>query len=229
MFSLTFCAENDIITEYVKFLGVDRMLAIIDYGAGNLRSVQKACEYVGARAEITDDKNKILNADHVILPGVGAFGDCMSSIKNRELDECIKDVIANKVPFLGICLGLQLLFDKSQESPNSEGLGIFKGEIVKIPDKPDLKIPHMGWNSITFPKTSPLFDGIDEGSFVYFVHSFYMEPADRTIISAICDYSKALPVALSKDNVHATQFHPEKSGKVGLQILKNFVSLGGTK
>jgi len=229
LFSLTFCAKNDIISKYVKFLGVDRMLAIIDYGAGNLRSVQKACEYVGATAEITSDKNKILAADHVILPGVGAFGDCMSSIKERDLDACIKEVIANKVPFLGICLGLQLLFEKSQESPNSEGLGIFKGEIVKIPDNPELKIPHMGWNSVTFPKTSPLFEEIDEGSFVYFVHSFYMEPEDSSIISATCNYSKELPVALSADNVHATQFHPEKSGKVGLRILKNFVDLGGVK
>ena len=153
----------------------------------------------------------------------------MSSIKERDLDACIKEVIANKVPFLGICLGLQLLFEKSQESPNSEGLGIFKGEIVKIPDNPELKIPHMGWNSVTFPKTSPLFEGIDEGSFVYFVHSFYMEPEDSSIISATCNYSKELPVALSADNVHATQFHPEKSGKVGLRILKNFVDLGGAK
>lgn len=202
------------------------MLAIIDYGAGNLRSVQKACELMGADAQITSDTDKILSADHVILPGVGAFGDCMSNIKSARLDKCIHKVIENNTPFLGICLGMQLLFEKSEESPNVEGLGIFKGEIVRIPDTDNLKIPHMGWNSISFPKPSPLFDGIDENSFVYFVHSYYMNPSDKDIISATCQYSAELPVALSVGNVHATQFHPEKSGAVGLKMLKNFIEAG---
>ena len=205
------------------------MLAIIDYGAGNLRSVQKACELMGADAQITSDAEKILSADRVILPGVGAFGDCMSSIRRHNLEECIHTVIENGTPFLGICLGLQLLFEKSEETPNVSGLGVFGGEIVKIPDNPDLKIPHMGWNSLSFPKASPLFDGIDENSFVYFVHSYYMQPTDKSIISATCDYSGTLPVALSQGNVHATQFHPEKSGEVGLKMLKNFIDMRGDR
>lgn len=203
------------------------MLAIIDYGAGNLRSVQKACEYIGVDAQITSDKNKILSADHVILPGVGAFGDCMSQIKNLGIDQCVSEVIEKKTPFLGICLGLQLLFESSEESPGVDGLGIFKGGNIKIPGADGLKIPHMGWNSLSFPKESPLFKGIDDGSFVYFVHSYYMQPDDKSIVSATCEYSATLPVALSCGNIHATQFHPEKSGEVGLKILKNFIELGG--
>ncbi len=205
------------------------MLAIIDYGAGNLRSVQKACEAAGAEALITSDKNIILSADHVILPGVGAFGDCMSNIKTQNLDDCVREVVSNGTPFLGICLGLQLLFESSEESPKADGLGIFKGSNVRIPQTYGLKIPHMGWNSLSFPKESPLFKGIDDGSFVYFVHSYYMQPEDKSIISATCEYSATLPVALSRGNVHATQFHPEKSGEIGLKILKNFISIGGDR
>ncbi len=203
------------------------MIAIIDYGAGNLRSVQKACEFVGANAVITSDKAEILGADRVILPGVGSFGDCMASIRSGGIDTCIFEVLEKKTPFLGICLGLQLLFDESEESPGVKGLGVLKGKIVKIPQNDDLKIPHMGWNSLTFPKSSPIFNGIDEKSFVYFVHSYYMQPEDASIIAAECDYSAKLPVALSTGNIFATQFHPEKSGKIGLKILQNFVSLGG--
>lgn len=203
------------------------MIAIIDYGAGNLRSVQKAFEYIGAEALVTSDKKQILSADKVVLPGVGAFGDCIAALSKDNLDSCILEVIENKTPFLGICLGLQMLFEESEETPGVKGLGIFKGKNVKIPKSPSLKIPHMGWNSITFPKSSPLFDGIEENSFVYFVHSYYMQPDDTSIISAVCEYSATLPVALSCGNVHATQFHPEKSGKTGLKILKNFTMLGG--
>lgn len=205
------------------------MLAIINYGAGNLRSVQKACEYIGETAVITDNPNEILKADRVILPGVGSFGSCMSAIRNAGLVDCIHEVIDNGTPFLGICLGLQLLFEASEEDSGESGLGIFKGRCVKIPPADGIKIPHIGWNSITFPNPSPLFRGIDEGSFVYFVHSYYMKPEDKSIITAVCDYSKELPVALSRGNVHATQFHPEKSGKVGLDILKNFIAIGGDK
>lgn len=203
------------------------MIAIIDYGAGNLRSVQKACEYNGASAIITSDKNKIESASHVILPGVGAFGDCMESIKNYNLYDCIHKVCENGTPFLGICLGLQLLFEKSEESPKADGLAIFKGKNIKIPKKDGLKIPHMGWNSLNFEKEVPLFKGVENGSFVYFVHSFYMCPEDKSIISATCNYSENLPVALSYNNINAVQFHPEKSGSTGLKMLKNFIDFGG--
>ena len=205
------------------------MIAIIDYGAGNLRSVQKAFEYIGADAIVTSDKNQILSANRVVLPGVGAFGDCVAALRADGLDECIYKVCDKGTPFLGICLGLQMLFEASEESPKATGLGIFKGKNVRIPDSPGLKIPHMGWNSISFPKESPLFKDIPENSFVYFVHSYYMQPEDTSIISAVCDYSATLPVALSCENIHATQFHPEKSGKTGLKILENFINTGGDR
>ena len=203
------------------------MIAIIDYGAGNLRSVQKACEYNGATAVVTSDKDKIKSASRVILPGVGAFGDCMESIKKNDLLDCIRNVCESGTPFLGICLGLQLLFENSEESPNADGLSIFKGKNIKIPKKDGLKIPHMGWNSLHIEKNSPLFKGIDDGSFVYFVHSFYMCPEDKSIISATCNYSENLPVALWSGNINAVQFHPEKSGSTGLKMLKNFIDFGG--
>ena len=203
------------------------MIAIIDYGAGNLRSVQKACEYNGATAGVTADKDKIKSASRVILPGVGAFGDCMESIKKNDLLDCIRNVCESGTPFLGICLGLQLLFENSEESPNADGLSIFKGKNIKIPKKDGLKIPHMGWNSLHIEKNSPLFKGIDDGSFVYFVHSFYMCPEDKSIISATCNYSENLPVALWSGNINAVQFHPEKSGSTGLKMLKNFIDFGG--
>ncbi len=201
------------------------MLAIINYGAGNLRSVQKACEYVGEKAVITDNREEILNADRVILPGVGSFGSCIESIRKANLFDCIRQVTESGTPFLGICLGLQLLFEASDESPDAKGLGILKGRCVKIPQSDGVKIPHIGWNSITLPNPSPLFTGIEDGSFVYFVHSYYMQPNDKSVITAVCDYSASLPVALSRGNIHATQFHPEKSGDVGLKILKNFIDL----
>ena len=201
------------------------MLAIINYGAGNLRSVQTACEYVGEKAVITDNREEILNADRVILPGVGSFGSCIESIRKANLFDCIRQVTESGTPFLGICLGLQLLFEASDESPDAKGLGILKGRCVKIPQSDGVKIPHIGWNSITFPNPSPLFTGIEDGSFVYFVHSYYMQPNDKSVITAVCDYSASLPVALSRGNIHATQFHPEKSGDVGLKILKNFIDL----
>ena len=204
------------------------MIAVIDYGAGNLHSVKNALDHIGAESIITGNADEILAADAVILPGVGAFGDCMASLSKNGLVDTVKTAAKSGKPFLGICLGLQLLFEESEESPGVSGLGIFKGKIVKIPDR-GLKIPHMGWNSITFPKESPLFDGIEETSFVYFVHSYYMQPDDKSIISAVCEYSSNLPVALSSGNIHATQFHPEKSGKTGLKILENFIKIGGDK
>ncbi len=206
------------------------MIAIIDYGAGNLRSVQKACEFVGSSAEITSNPDIIKKADHVILPGVGAFGDCMNNLNKSGLVGVIKDVASSSTPFLGICLGMQLLFEESEETPGVEGLGIFQGKIVKIPDADGLKIPHMGWNSLSFPKDSPIFKGLPENPFVYFVHSYYMQPKNTSIISATTEYGKTLPVALSSDNIFATQFHPEKSGEIGLTIIKNFAEYkGGNK
>ena len=203
------------------------MLAIIDYGAGNLRSVQKACELLGATAEITSDASVIANADHVILPGVGAFGDCMQSLHKTGLTDTVKEAAKSGKPFLGICLGMQLLFDSSEESPGVEGLGIFKGEIVKIQKQGEYKIPHMGWNSLSFPQETPLFQGLPENPFVYFVHSFYAKPEDAAIVAATTNYCGELTVAVQKDNIFATQFHPEKSGDVGLTILKNFLDAKG--
>ena len=201
------------------------MISIIDYGAGNLRSVQKALEFLGFSANITADKDEILSSDHIILPGVGAFGDCMKNLKSRNLTSCIYDALDKKIPFMGICLGLQLMFEESEESPSVSGLGIFKGKIVKIPPKTGLKIPQMGWNSLDFPKQTRLFSGLSKNPFVYFVHSFYAKPDDSSIIAATCSYSERLPVALELENVFATQFHPEKSGAVGLKILKNFAEV----
>ena len=205
------------------------MIAIIDYGAGNLRSVQKACEFVGAKAEITSEPSVILSADHVILPGVGAFGDCMKGLSSGKLIDTIYEVTGKGTPFLGICLGMQLLFDSSEESPGIKGLGILKGKIVRIPEKNGFKIPHMGWNSLNFRKETELFKDLPENPFVYFVHSYYMQPDDESIIAADTEYSCIMPVALSCKNIFATQFHPEKSGDTGLKILKNFVSFGGVR
>ncbi len=203
------------------------MLAIIDYGAGNLRSVQKACQLLGADAVITSDANVIEEADHVILPGVGAFGDCMKRLHQSNLTDVVRRNAKSGKPFLGICLGMQLLFESSEETPGVDGLGIFQGEIVKIPKQEGYKIPHMGWNSLHFPKETPLFAGLPENPFVYFVHSFYAKPKDTSIVAATTSYCGELTVALQQGNIFATQFHPEKSGDVGLAILKNFIEAGG--
>lgn len=201
------------------------MISIIDYGAGNLRSVQKAFEFLGYSAEVTSDKEKILSADKVILPGVGAFGDCMRNLNSYDVADCIHKVIENKTPFLGICLGLQLLFEKSEESKGVTGLSVFEGDIVEIPKCEGLKIPHIGWNSIEYNKECPIFKGLPENPFVYFVHSYYMNPKNKSIISAKTEYGAKLPIALWSENTFATQFHPEKSGDIGLTILKNFAEL----
>lgn len=203
------------------------MIAIIDYGAGNLRSVQKACEYLGAQAQITSDAAVVSAADAVILPGVGSFGDCMKNLNKSGLTEAVRGAALSSKPFLGICLGLHMLFESSEESPGVAGLGILKGKIVKIPKNDGLKIPHMGWNSLNFQKKCPLFENLPSNPFVYFVHSYYMQPEDKSIISASASYGAELPVALSEGNLFAVQFHPEKSGNTGLEILKNFIALGG--
>ena len=201
------------------------MVAIIDYNAGNLKSVEKALAAVGQKSLITRDFHEILSSEHVILPGVGAFGDAMANLKKFGLDKVIYEVVEKGTPFLGICLGLQLLFERSDETPGVAGLGILKGEILRIPDKEDLKIPHMGWNSLHLQNEGRLFKGLSEQSYVYFVHSYYLKAEDEQIVKATTDYSVNIHASVEKDNVFACQFHPEKSSDVGLQILKNFVEL----
>lgn len=198
------------------------MVAIIDYGAGNLHSVKNALDFLGAESEITGDRNKIEKASHIILPGVGAFGDAMKSMEKSGLIETVKKAADGTKPFLGICLGLQLLFESSEESPGVEGLGIFKGSVVKIPDR-GLKIPHMGWNNISLTKKSRILP--DNEPFVYFVHSYYIQPTDKDVVSARTEYGEVLDIAVERGNVFATQFHPEKSGDAGMEILRRFLSL----
>ncbi len=249
-----------------------QMTAIIDYGAGNIKSVEKALLSLGQEVVITDDKETILNADRIILPGVGAFGDAMAQLEKTGLDAVIREAVEKNIPFLGICLGLQLLFEKSEEAPGVKGLGILKGEVKKIPavireaveknipflgiclglqllfEKSEeapgvkglgilkgevkkipaeqgLKIPHMGWNSLHFAHDGKLFHGIEEGSYVYFVHSYYLKAEEEFIVKASTEYGVSIHASVEKDNVFACQFHPEKSSETGLKILKNFVEL----
>lgn len=201
------------------------MIAMIDYDAGNIKSVEKALQKLGADVVITKEPQVILSADKVILPGVGSFGDAMNNLKKYGLDEVIHQVVEKGTPFLGICLGLQLLFERSDESPEATGLGILKGEILRIPDAEGLKIPHMGWNSLHLQNNGRLFQGLKENDYVYFVHSYYLKAEDESIVKATTNYSVNIHASVEKENVFACQFHPEKSSDVGLQILKNFVEL----
>lgn len=201
------------------------MIAIIDYDAGNIKSVEKALIALGQEVVITSDKEEILKADKVILPGVGAFGDAMENLKRTGLDQVVKEVAQRGIPFLGICLGLQLLFESSDEAPGVEGLGILKGKILRIPDQEGLKIPHMGWNSLHLENNGRLFQGIEENTYVYFVHSYYLKAEDEQIVKASTEYSTHIHASVEQGNVFACQFHPEKSSDVGLKILKNFVEL----
>ena len=203
------------------------MIAIIDYDAGNLRSVEKALLSMGQESIITRDFKQILSADKVILPGVGAFGDAMDKLRKYELDKVIHEVADKKTPFLGICLGLQLLFEGSDESQGVEGLHVLDGKILRIPDKEGLKIPHIGWNSLELQNDGRLFAGIQGNPYVYFVHSYYLEAKDPSIVKATTDYSVRIHASVEKDNVFACQFHPEKSGSLGLQLLKNFTEIKG--
>lgn len=199
------------------------MISIIDYGMGNLRSVQKALEYIGEEAIITSDREKILNSSGIILPGVGAFPDAMENLKEKALDKALKEAVSKGIPTLGICLGMQLLFEKGEEVRDCEGLGFFKGTIKKMYG--NIKIPHMGWNSLKIEKQCKLLQGIDEESYVYFVHSFYAEIENNSIINACSKYGIDVPAVVSYGNLFGVQFHPEKSGDVGIKILKNFASL----
>ncbi len=202
------------------------MIAIIDYDAGNIKSVEKALHLLGEDVCVTRDAETILNAEKVILPGVGAFGDAMEKLAQYGLISVIKQVVANKTPFLGICLGLQLLFESSEESPGVEGLGILEGKILQIPKDAGLKVPHIGWNSLKYPNKGRLFTGLKEDSYVYFVHSYYLAAKEPEIVKATTDYATLIHASVEKDNVFACQFHPEKSSDTGLQILRNFVNIG---
>lgn len=201
------------------------MIAIIDYDAGNIKSVEKAISYLGYESVITNDKDIILNAEKVILPGVGSFGDAMEKLHAYDLVTVINEVVKKGTPFLGICLGLQLLFESSEESEGVEGLSILKGKIVKIPDGEYKKIPHMGWNSLELKGNGKLFNGLDQNPYVYFVHSYYLQAEDEDIVKGTTQYNTCIHATVEKDNVFACQFHPEKSSDVGLKILKNFLEL----
>ena len=201
------------------------MVAIVDYGAGNIKSVENAVRYLGHEAVLTRDPAVILSADHVILPGVGAFGDAMTRLTRYGLVEVLRKVAASGIPFLGICLGLQLLFESSEESPGAEGLGILKGKILRIPEGDGRKVPQIGGNELAFPNPGRLFKGLSEGVYVYFVHSYYLRAEDPSIVTATTQYGVRIDAAVEKGNVFACQFHPEKSESVGMKMLENFLNI----
>lgn len=201
------------------------MIAIIDYDAGNLRSVEKALISLGEDVVVSREADVLLAADKVILPGVGAFGDAMNKLKEYGLVEVINKIVAKNIPLLGICLGLQLMFEESDEAPGVKGLGLLKGKILRIPPKEGLKIPHMGWNSIDIKPQARLFKGIKNNSYVYFVHSYYLKADEEDIVAASTEYSVHIHASVESGNIFACQFHPEKSSDIGLKILKNFADL----
>ncbi|MGX8729122.1 MAG: imidazole glycerol phosphate synthase subunit HisH [Lachnospiraceae bacterium] len=201
------------------------MVAIVDYDAGNTKSVQKAFAHLGANAVLTREPAEILRAKQVVLPGVGAFGDAMGKLQSFGLVEVLKEAAASGKPFLGICLGLQLLFERSEESPGVSGLGIFRGESRHFTEKEGYKIPQIGWNSLKLAGDGRLFQGLSDGTFVYFVHSYYVHAEDRSIVKAVCQYTDAADASIESGNVFACQFHPEKSGAAGLRMLENFLSV----
>ena len=211
--------------EFNFLYGDENMIAIIDYGAGNIQSVSKALKHIGCDAFITRDKEQILKADGAVLPGVGSFGDTMDTMNSYGIKDTVIEYTKSGKPFLGICLGLQLLFPESEESPEAKGLGIFDGTITKIPSGEGLKIPHIGWNSLDIKKTDGLFKGIDKNPYVYFVHSYFLNASDKNIVSAQTQYGVTIDASIEKGNIFATQFHPEKSGETGLKILKNFADI----
>lgn len=201
------------------------MIALIDYDAGNIKSVEKALQKLGEKTVLTRDRDCLLSADKVILPGVGSFGDAMRNLERFGLIPVIHEIVERKTPFLGICLGLQLLFERSEESPGVPGLGILKGEILRIPKAEGLKIPHMGWNSLEMTGNGKLFRGIGAEPYVYFVHSYYLHAADQKIVKAVTHYGVEIHASVEKDQIFACQFHPEKSSETGLAILKNFADI----
>ena len=201
------------------------MVAIVDYDAGNTKSVQKAFAHLGAETVLTRESAEILRADRVVLPGVGAFGDAMEKLERFGLVDVLREAAASGKPFLGICLGLQLLFERSEESPGVSGLGLFKGESRHFTEKEGYKIPQIGWNSLHLKGDGRLFAGLSEGTFVYFVHSYYVHAEDRSIVKASCAYTDEADASIEAGNVFACQFHPEKSGAAGLQMLRNFLTV----
>lgn len=201
------------------------MIALIDYDAGNIKSVEKALHKLGEETVLTRDRDCLLRADKVILPGVGSFGDAMQNLERFGLIPVIHEIVERRTPFLGICLGLQLLFERSEEAPGVPGLGILKGEILRIPRAEGLKIPHMGWNSLELSGNGRLFRGLNEDPYVYFVHSYYLQAAEREIVTAVTHYGVEIHASVEKDQVFACQFHPEKSSEIGLAILKNFAAV----
>ena len=206
--------------------GFKRMIAILDYDAGNIKSVEKALQLLGEETVLTRDRDTILSSEKVILPGVGAFGDAMANLEKYGLVGVIHEVVDREIPFLGICLGLQLVFEASEETPGVKGLGILKGRILRIPETEGLKIPHMGWNSLHIQNEGRLFKDIPEDTYVYFVHSYYLQTENETIVKATCEYGTTIHASVEQGNVFACQFHPEKSSRFGLQILKNFAAIG---
>lgn len=201
------------------------MIAIIDYDAGNIKSVEKALKRLGQEVKVTRDREKILHADKVILPGVGSFGDAMEKLVNYGLKDVIYEVVDKKIPFLGICLGMQLLFERSDETPGVDGLGILKGEILRIPETSGLKIPHMGWNSLEFHGNGKLFKGLPGEPYVYFVHSYYLKAEEEEIVTATAEYGTCIHASVEKGQVFGCQFHPEKSSTMGLKMLENFTNM----
>ena len=202
------------------------MVAIIDYDAGNIKSVQKAFQKLGQEAVITRNSSEILRADRIVLPGVGSFGTAMNQLKKYELDRVIREAVEQKIPFLGICLGLQLLFEGSEESGGVEGLCLLRGKICKIESAPGLKIPHIGWNSLRLQHDGRLFRGMEQQPYVYFVHSYYLKAEDETIVKAVTEYGVSIHASVEQENLFACQFHPEKSSTVGLKLLENFIEEG---
>lgn len=201
------------------------MVAIIDYDAGNIKSVENAVRFLGHEVTVTSKAEEILCADHIILPGVGAFGDAMKRLSGAGLEETIRQAVDREIPFLGICLGLQLIFEESEESPGVKGLGLLPGRIRRIPEGDGRKVPQIGWNDLSFPRSSRLFAGIPEGSYVYFVHSYYLEAGDPADVAARTQYGVSIDAAVEHGKLFACQFHPEKSEQIGMQILENFLNL----
>lgn len=203
------------------------MIAIVDYDAGNLKSVEKALQKLGEEPVITRERETVLGADHIILPGVGSFGDAMGKLREYGLVPVLKEAVEREIPFLGICLGLQLLFESSEESPGVEGLGLLPGKIVRIPDREGFKIPHMGWNSLEVRPETVLFRDLGEEPYVYFVHSYYLKAENREDVAAVTEYTASMDVSVERGNLFGCQFHPEKSSETGLKILQNFIKWSG--
>ena len=203
------------------------MITILDYGVGNLRSVEKALQYIGEETQMTADPTIVRQAEKLLLPGVGNFGEAMQRLREKDLEPALAEAAAKGTPLLGICLGMQMLFEESEESPGIPGLGLLKGRICRIPDGPDRKVPHMGWNSLHYPHEGRLFQGVAEGSYVYFIHSYYLQAEDPSIVKATTEYGVTIQASVEQGKIFGMQYHPEKSAEAGLQMLRNFAAIRG--